>query len=483
MKHVNELKPESPPTLQQGIEPQIQSIASFYESHGENLTGHGRAYRTLLSHYYRHLVPQDASVLEIGCGAGHLLAELPNRDVTGIDVSPRQIQAAKERVPHGSFHVGAGENVKLDRTFDCIIISDTIHQAADVQQMLENALNFAKNNTRLLLNFYSALWKPLLSLSVLLGIRKRQPPSNWLAPDDVLNLLRISGWDPIVLAPRILMPIRCLGLEHVANRWLAPLLPWLNLTVFCTARPRRNATQSSPSVSVIVPARNEAGNIRHAVTRLPEFAGKTEIIFVEGGSSDNTWDEIERVCAEFPEKQIVKMRQTGSGKGAAVRDGFAAATGDILMILDADLTTPPEELPKFYRVLASGQADFANGVRLVYPMEERAMQFLNMCANKMFSILFTWLLGQPVKDTLCGTKVLWRRDYEKLAAQRSYFGNFDPFGDFDLLFGAARMNLKIVDIPVHYKSRTYGETNIQRWKHGALLIRMALYAARKIKFL
>jgi glycosyltransferase involved in cell wall biosynthesis len=176
------------------------------------------------------------------------------------------------------------------------------------------------------------------------------------------------------------------------------------------------------------------------------------------------------------------MQQAGRGKGDAVRLGFAAATGDILMILDADLTMPPEELPKFYEVIASGRAEFANGVRLVYPMEKEAMQFLNLCANKAFSLIFTWLLGQPVKDTLCGTKVLSRAHYEKIAANRAYFGDFDPFGDFDLLFGAARLNLKIADVPIRYRDRTYGSTNIQRWKHGWLLLRMVMFAARKLKF-
>ena len=208
----------------------------------------------------------------------------------------------------------------------------------------------------------------------------------------------------------------------------------------------------------------------------------TELIFVEGHSRDTTWAEIQRVQAAFPERRIKILQQTGTGKGNAVREGFAAATGDLLMILDADLTVPPEELPKFYAVLTSGRADFANGVRLVYPMDERAMPFLNLCANKTFGLLFTWLVGQPMKDTLCGTKALSRAHYERIAAQRAYFGDFDPFGDFDLLFGAAKLNLKIADVPIRYRERTYGTTQIHRWRHGWLLLRMVVFAARKLKF-
>ena len=219
-----------------------------------------------------------------------------------------------------------------------------------------------------------------------------------------------------------------------------------------------------------MPTRNEAGNVAAALARTPVMGSGTELIFVEGHSTDDTWETIQRAIKRYngPLK-LSAFQQTGKGKGDAVRLGFAKATGDMLMILDADLTVPPEELPSFYDVIARGQADYVQGTRLVYPMEPGAMRFFNKLGNVAFSQLFTYLLQQPIKDTLCGTKVLWRRDYERIAAARSYFGDFDPFGDFDLIFGAARLNLKIVEIPVRYRDRTYGETNIQRWKHGLLL--------------
>ena len=299
-----------------------------------------------------------------------------------------------------------------------------------------------------------------------------------------MNLLRLADWEPISIQHRILFPFYLGGLGQVINRALTPILPLFCLSVFVVARPLRTVEQQARhlSVSVIIPARNEAGNIAAAVERIPKMGTGTELIFVEGHSRDDTWSQIQRVAAEHPHLSIKILRQTGKGKGDAVRAGFAAATGDILMILDADLTMPPEELPKFYEVIASGKAEFANGVRLVYPMDEKAMQFLNLCANKTFGLIFTWLLGQPVKDTLCGTKALSRAHYEKIAANRAYFGEFDPFGDFDLLFGAAKLNLKIADIPIRYRQRTYGETNIQRWRHGWLLLRMVIFAARKLKF-
>jgi glycosyltransferase involved in cell wall biosynthesis len=214
---------------------------------------------------------------------------------------------------------------------------------------------------------------------------------------------------------------------------------------------------------------------------LPDFGNHQEIIFVDGHSSDGTPEEVERVMRAYPTKDIKLMVQDGHGKGDAVRKGFRVAKGDILMILDADLTVPPEDLPKFYRALADDQGEFINGCRLIYPMEKEAMRSLNLLGNKLFSIMFTWILNQRFKDTLCGTKVLFRKDYEKIQAGRDYFGEFDPFGDFDLIFGAVKQNLKVVEIPIRYRDRTYGSTNISRFKHGWLLLRMTLFAYKKIK--
>jgi hypothetical protein len=363
-----------------------------------------------------------------------------------------------------------------------IIVSDTLNLAADVQQLLERLHAIARPDTRLLLNFQNSLWRPLLTAARSLGLKAAQPQNSWLATADVINLMRLADWDIVVRQNRILVPFRAVGVGSFVNRWFAPLLQWFCLTVFLVARPSRSRAATPPTVSVIIPARNEAGNIAAAVARTTELGAGTELIFVEGNSRDNTWAEIQRVAAAHPERKIKILQQTGRGKGDAVRAGFGVATGDILMILDADLTMPPEELPKFYEVLASGRAEFANGVRLVYPMEQEAMQFANLCANKAFGLIFSWLMGQPVKDTLCGTKVLSRAHYDRIAANRTYFGDFDPFGDFDLLFGASKLNLKIADVPIRYRERTYGTTNIQRWRHGVLLLKMVLFAARKLKF-
>ena len=459
----------------------LKGITTFYD-HAAPLNWAGEAYRKVLAHYYNLLIPLDASVLEIGCGAGDLLALLKVRRRTGVDLSQKQIERARKRLPDATFFVQSAEELDIDAKFDCIIISDTINFAGDVQAMFSRLHTVCHSKTRLILNFQNTLWRPLLVAATWSKLKTAQPDSNWLARSDIRGLLNLADWEVITMVPRILFPVKFLGLESILNRYLAPLLPFLCLTVFCVARARPLRPRTL-TTSVIIPARNEAGNIEAAVRRTPRLGSETELIFVEGQSEDNTWETIQAVASAFPEKNIKFIKQHGSGKGDAVRDGFRAATGDIVMILDADLTMPPEELPKFYEMIVTGRAELANGSRLVYPMEKDAMRFLNLCANKVFSLLFTWMLGQPIKDTLCGTKVMLRRDYERISCNRSYFGNFDPFGDFDLLFGAAKLNLKIVDVAIRYSDRTYGSTNIARWKHGWLLLRMTLFAARKLKFI
>lgn len=440
------------------------------------------SYRILLAHYFGLLVPPDASVLEIGCGSAELLSRLNARRKVGIDVSPQQIERARAMCPDAEFHVQAAEELNLTERFDYILISDTLNFAADVQLLLERLHAVSHPGTRLIVNYPSALWRPIFALARSLGLKGREPQSNWLSNADVSGLMELSDWEALTHQPRMLCPVRAFGLGTFINRWIGPLLPWFCVTVFAVARPIRRKETGPLTVSVVIPARNEAGNIEDAVRRTPDMGAGTELIFVEGHSKDNTWDEIQRVAKAYPEKRIKILRQTGKGKGDAVRAGFAVAEGDLFMILDADLTVPPEEMPKFYEAVVSGRTEFANGSRLVYPMEKQAMQFLNMCANKTFGILFTLMLGQSLKDTLCGTKVLRRADYQRIVANREFFGAFDPFGDFDLLFGAAHLNLKILDVPVRYRDRTYGSTNIHRWSHGWLLLRMVAFAARKLKF-
>jgi len=244
-----------------------------------------------------------------------------------------------------------------------------------------------------------------------------------------------------------------------------------------------NKKRKDFSTTILIPCKNERDNIDPAIKRIPDFGKYQEIIFVDGHSTDGTQEEIHRIIKTHPDKDIKLILQDGRGKADAVRKGFSVATGDILMILDADLTVPPEDLPKFYMALAEDHGEFINGCRLVYSMEKQAMRFLNYFGNKFFSMMFTWILNQRFKDTLCGTKALFKKDYEKIQTNRNYFGDFDPFGDFDLIFGAVKLNLKVVEVPIRYRERTYGKTNISRFRHGWLLMKMTIFAYKKIKIL
>ncbi len=463
----------------------MTSRRDFYEQRApQRVHEAGRHYHTLLNRHFAFLIPPGQRVLEIGCGLGDTLAAVQPVRGVGVDFSPATVELARQRHPHLEFRLGEAGEFSSAEPFDYIILSDLVNDLPDVQAVLERVRAMAHPKTRLVLNFFNNLWKPILGLAESCNWKAPTLQQNWLSSGDMRNLLHLAGWEVVKQDTRITWPVNTPLIERLCNRWLGPLAPSLSLSVFMVARPRPQVPPDRHyTCSVVIPARNEAGNIEAAVLRTPELGKGTEIIFVEGHSKDNTWEEIQRIATKYPQRNIKVLKQQSKGKGGACREAFAAATGDILFILDADLTMPPEELPKFYEVARSGAADFVNGVRLVYPMEQEAMRFLNMIGNHFFSLSFSYLLGQRIKDTLCGTKVLFRKDYELIAANRGYFGDFDPFGDFDLLFGAAKLNLRILDLPIRYKARTYGDTNIERWKHGLLLLRMTAFAARRMKFI
>lgn len=449
--------------------------------------GMGGYYHEHLRRTYGSIIPEGQRVLELGCQEGDLLASLKPSVGLGIDLDKATVEKARLHHPDLRFIVGDVEDITLDDKFDYIILSDLVNGLWNVQNLLENLGRWCSPSTRVIINTYSRVWELPLAGVKRLKLGSPVLGRNWLTVEDLSNMLYLSGFEVIRHWEEILLPLRVPLLHSFCNKYLARIAPFrfLALTNFVIARPqpRPELREVEPVVSVIVPARNEAGNIEAIFRRVPEMGGGTEIIFVEGHSSDNTYEAIANAVAKHPGKRCKLLRQTGKGKGDAVRAGFAAASGDVLMILDADLTVPPEDLPAFFRVLRSGKGDFVNGVRLVYPMENEAMRFFNLIGNKFFGLAFSWLLGQPIKDTLCGTKVLSRRNYELIASNRHYFGDFDPFGDFDLILGAAKLNLKIVDLPIRYKQRTYGDTNIQRWRHGMILLRMVLFASRRLKFI
>ena len=439
--------------------------------------------------YLKFLIPENLRILELGCGNGQLLAALNPSLGVGVDFSGGMVAEARRSYPHLSFVEGdiEEENVikSLPGPFDIVLIADTLGSLDDCQQLFERLHQHCTRDTRLIVVYFSHLWQPAIRLGEMLKVRMPQPAQNALSPADIRSLAALADFDTVKSEVRMLSPFRLFGLGRLLNRFVAPfpLIRQACLRHYSVGRSLRRVDDGLKSATVVVPARNECGNIEAAVQRIPQFAEQLEIIFVEGHSKDGTWDEIRRVVAAYPQYDIKAMQQPGKGKADAVFAAFDVASGDALMILDADLTMPPEQLPKFWQALRSGKGEFVNGSRLVYPMEDEAMRFLNLIANKIFAAIFSWLLSQRLTDTLCGTKVLRRIDYQRLKAGRAYFGDFDPFGDFDLIFGASKQNLKIVEMPIRYASRAYGETQISRFRHGLILLRMVVFAFMRIKAL
>lgn len=445
-------------------------------------------YYRQLEEYFRFLIPEGSSVLEIGCGTGQLLnAVKPSRGV-GIDFSEEMIKIARNKFPHLEFKVEDAEDLGTEEKFDYVILSDLIGSLSDVQKAFSQLKKVCFPQTRVIITYYNYLWEPILKAGERLKLKTPQLLQNWLSLYDIENLLYLSEFEVIKKGCKFLFPLYISAISSFFNKFLAnlPFLTRLCLTEVVIARPRPSYSPSQSnaeySCSVIIACRNERGNIRPLIERTPRLGKHTELIFVEGHSKDGTLEEIKEQIKQFPQKDIRALVQDGIGKADAVRKGLAAAKGDILMVFDADLTVAPEELSKFFDVLADRTGEVVMGSRLIYPMEEGSMRFLNLLGNKFFSVAFTYLLGQRIKDTLCANKALFRNDYAKIEKTRKFFGDFDPFGDFDLIFGASKHNLKIVEIPVRYTARTYGATQISRFKHGWLLLKMCWLALRKIKW-
>lgn len=445
-----------------------------------------RYYHSYIQKLTLHIIPKDASIIEFNCKCGELLSRLPNKDKTGVEFSEDFNSCARKR-GNGLKVVFADEVFEKawKKEFDYILLSHTLSNLQDVQEFIKNLKKISHDETRVVVFYFNYLWKPFLDLAQKLGLKlpdENEP--NWLSGDDIKNFFYLESFKEIKNDKRFVFPYRIPVISDFINKYLSAL-PIINS--FCLINYsvyRLQPKRKDFSVSIIIPARNEAGNMKGIFNKIPQLGKSMEVIFVEGHSKDNTYQVIKEEIRNY--KGPIKARlykQPGKGKGDAVRFGFSKAKKELFAILDADLTVDPEELPKFYEALAERKGELVMGSRLVYPMKQLAMRTLNVFGNKFFSTIFTFLLGQKIKDTLCGTKVLLKQSYQKIEKNRKVFGNFDPFGDFDLIFGAAKLNLEILEIPIRYKERTYGNTNISRFRHGFLLLRMCLIAARKLRFI
>src|SRR5438874_7143699 len=447
-------------------------------------------YYELLNRLLRFLVEPQKRVLSVRCGTGNLLANVQSTEGKGVDICPEIVEIAQQRNPSLEFAVAFPDKEEFrtvfepEEKFDYILFND-IGDTVDVLQALRNLKPLCRSHTRILVITYNHLWEPLVTFAEWIGMKVPRTEQNWLSTLDIANLLKLAGFEALETHRIVILPKYVPLVSAFLNRFCArlPLLKRLCMTQVIVARSLPSPVPKEElSVSVIVPCKDEKGNVEDAVQRITQLGRQTEIIFCDDQSTDGTAEEVLRVQSLFSDRDIRLERGPGVAKSRNVWTGFGAATGDILMILDADLTTIPEELPYFVDVIASGQAEFVNGSRLVYPVPKGAMTTANMLGNKFFSIAFTYLLGQPVKDTLCGTKALWRSDWERIKPMLGTWGVEDRWGDYELLFGAAKLNLKILDLPVHYQERIYGSTKMTRvFRNGLIMLKMCWHGFLKLK--
>ena len=443
-----------------------------------------RYYYECVQRLLRHLVEPGKRVLNIRCQTGFLLDVLQPSYGVGVEISSEMVAVARSAHPMFTYFEAFPEDFATQEKFDYILLCN-VGEIADVQKTLLRLQSACERHTRLLIYTYNHLWEPVIALAQKLHLKMPQPEQSWLSEQDLIGLLALSGFEWLKTYRAGLLPKYVPFLSAFLNRFVAklPLIGRLCVVEVLVARAApKPADISDVTVSVIVPCKDERGNIEGAVIRMPELGRSTEIVFCDDRSTDGTADEVRRVQRVYPERNIRLVSGPGICKSKNVWAGFETATGDILVILDADLTVMPEELPYFIDAIARGGAEFVNGSRLVYPIPKAAMKGANVIGNKFFSAVFSYLLGQRIKDTLCGTKVLWRSDWERIRPLLGTWGILDRWGDYELLFGAAKLNLRIMDQPVHYQERIFGVSKMtQVLKHGLIMLKMCGHGFHKLK--
>jgi SAM-dependent methyltransferase len=479
------------------LESTRKRVQSFYDELGggrEHWVARSRYYYATLQRLLRFIVPREQRVLDIGCGNGDQLAAVQPALGVGVDLSSSMVQLASSKYPAYEWHQQAGEELALPAYevsrggggFDFIQMVNVVGELADVLESFKRLRPLVRPDTRLVVIYYNHLWEPLVGPAAKWGLKLNNPTQNWLSLEDLRGFLHLAGWEVVKVGARMPCPKYVPGLAELANDVFGrlPLFHRLGFIHFLVARPIMPMAQPAEqySCTVVVPCKNEAENVPAITPRVPRMGKFTEVIFVDDGSTDATAECVRHVIAANPDRPIKLVAGPGRGKGAAVRAGLEQASGDVLMILDADMTVMPEDLPAFFQAITENKGEFINGSRMVYPLSGDAMRTANILGNKAFAAVFTFLLEQRIRDTLCGTKVVMKHNYLKIQSARGYFGDIDQWGDYDWIFGAAKNNLKIVELPVHYVERVAGETKMtKRFRNGLIMLRMCWVAFRKLK--
>jgi hypothetical protein len=425
-------------------------------------SGKNSYYNENIRKLYASIVRPGKSVLEIWCGSGNTLSCTYTMGAAGRNEGIRHASSA---------HLGKSGS------FDYILVHDAAEYTHDIWEMLESLKGKSRKGTYVIISFINPVWEPVIKIANALGVRVKDKAHNHISRHLIRDMLEFNDFSVLLEGQRMLVPKRVPVVSRFFNAYACnvPVLRRLCLVQYMVARyDGSREKKRNLSCSVIIPCFNEEGNIRSAIGRVPKMGRFTEVVVVDDGSKDGTAQAVRSVMRKKRHVKLVTY-EGNRGKGYAVKHGFEKATGDVLMILDADMTVPPEELPRFFLLLEEGKGQFINGTRMIYPMEEQAMKGLHVIGNYVFGKIFSWLLGRRISDTLCGTKVLMRKDYEKIEMGKC------KWGDFDLLFGAAKLRLSIVEVPVHYMKRVAGESKMKTWKHGFVLLKMCFRGFVELK--
>lgn len=408
------------------------------------------------------IVEPGKDILNVRCQTGWFLNILKPKNGVGVEISENMVGVARKLYPQFKYMISDPEKLCINNSFDYILFNN-LEDTVDIVNSFRSLKKMCIRHTRLILYTYNDLWKPILKLAERCGIKWKTHDPNWLSEYDLRNALHLAGFEWLKTYRIILLPIPIPIVSYFFNRLVARLPGAERLCLINVLVARQSPKPIAPedvSISVIIPCKNEKGNIRSTVERMPDMGKYLELIFCDDNSTDGTADKIIECKKIYPNKNIKLIHGPGICKAENVLEGFRAATCEVLMILDGDLTIMPEELPQFLLALVEGKGELINGSRFIYPFSRSAMKFGNFLGNKLFSMFFSFMLDQRIKDTLCGTKVFWRSDWENMEKLHGTWGIKDIWGDYELLFAAAKLNLRIVDLPVHYQERIYGTTKM-----------------------
>lgn len=433
-------------------------------------------YHYQINSFIASVITPKSSVLEIGSATGALVSALANVQYLGIDFSPKMVEAAAGKFPGVKFLCSGLSGLREEKKYDFCVMSNLLDYLPDIWTELELLKKFMHQDSKLIITTSNPLWEPVLRMAAQFRLKTPDGPRNFITNNDIMNFLQLLDYEVIEYGYRIFLPKGIPAVSAVINK-IIPLIPgFRNLCAmqFIIARVKPEKTMRKRlSCSVIIPCHNEADTIENCLSRVPAIGSSTEVIVVDDGSSDATALKVRGFTSTHTKVRLISYPKN-KGKGFAVKTGFDAATGDVLMILDADMAVEPEELPRFFELLEDGRAEFVNGTRMIYPRENESMKLLNFIGNKFFGIILSLIMGQRNTDTLCGTKALRKKHYLNMK-----LGDC-PWGDFDLLFGAAKLRLKMVELPVHYKKRFAGQSKMKPFKHGWQLLKMCGKGVREI---